>query len=74
MKDEKWLKETDSVLLMLKLNEEVGEITHAFIRRDLDQVIRECDDASLILERLREVVADDPIGIPDIRPDRYRSA
>lgn len=70
MKDERWLVETDPVLLMLKLNEEVGEITHAFVRRDEESVKEECDDAALILERLRAVVS--AHGIPEIRPDRYR--
>lgn len=71
MKDQRWMEETDPILLMLKLNEEVGEINHAFLRRDVSGVINECDDAALILERLRTVVRID--DIPEIRPDRYRS-
>lgn len=70
MKDARWMQEDNVVLLMLKLNEEIGEITHAFLRRDGSQVITECDDAALILERLRMVVACD--GIPEIRPERYQ--
>jgi NTP pyrophosphatase (non-canonical NTP hydrolase) len=71
LKDKKWLAETDPVLLMLKLNEEIGEITHAFIRGNEDQVLVECNDAALILERLRTVVSEIE-GIPEIRPERYR--
>lgn len=64
MKDAKWLHEKSPLKLMLKLNEEVGEITHAFMRGQADQAVDECDDAALILERLKEVIG--LYGIEDI--------
>jgi NTP pyrophosphatase (non-canonical NTP hydrolase) len=65
MKDKKWLEEQSPLKLMLKLHEEVGEITHAFMRGQRDQVLVECSDAALILDRLRTVVGE--TGLEAIR-------
>lgn len=64
MKDKKWLKEKDPTKLLLKLHEEMGEVTHAYMRGDRQGVIDELDDVNLILGRLEDrVIAGAEIGI-----------
>lgn len=71
MNDQRWLEETDPIRLMLKLNEEVGEIVHAFNRRKLEDTLNEIRDTHLILARLKVVITE--VGIPDtLQPERYR--
>lgn len=56
MREKRWLEETDPTRLMLKLHEEVGEITHAFIREETKNILAEIEDTRLILKRLKEVI------------------
>lgn len=56
MNVEKWFEEVDVRKLLLKLYEEVGEVTHAYNRGDHNHARKECEDVIVILERLMEVL------------------
>lgn len=63
MNHQRWRDETDPVRLLLKLHEEVGEVTHAFNRRHESEFLAEMDHVAFILARLRAEVTKS--GIPD---------
>jgi hypothetical protein len=56
MKDERWYNEVDQAKLMVKLQEEVGEMSAALIRGKKRDFLNECNDVSIILDQLIEVV------------------
>lgn len=67
MRDKRWLNETSPTKLLMKLHEEVGEVTHAYMRQDRKQVAMELHDAALILERLTVVIAAGKNKIPEVK-------
>lgn len=66
----RWMEEKDPVRLLLKLHEELGEMTHAFNRRQENHFMTELAHAEFIMGRLRIEVTKS--GIPDTLPENQR--